>query len=65
MSIPGFLKINDTNIPFKDKYLKANPEKVEKYKDKYFNNNDFKIGIAWQCKNLSRRDKLRSIPDIS
>lgn len=29
-------------------YLKANPKKVKMYKEKYFNNNKFKIGIKWQ-----------------
>ena len=66
MSLPLLLKINAADdIPFKDKYLKANPEKVAKYKEKYFNTDDFKIGLVWQCKNIYRRDSLRSVHDIS
>jgi len=34
-------------FPFKEGYLKANPDKVRQFKEKYFNNNDFKIGISW------------------
>ena len=32
----------------KDKYLKANPQKIKFYRDKFFNTDKFKIGIKWQ-----------------
>lgn len=49
MSIPYSLKLNsEEEIPFAEGFLRANPEKIEKYKEKYFNNNKFKIGIKWQ-----------------
>jgi len=48
MSLPYFLGINADNIPCSEGYLKADKEKVEFYKEKHFNNDYFKIGIAWQ-----------------
>lgn len=45
MSIPYVL--NSKEIPLSEGYLKANKEKVKEYKQKYFNNNKFKIGIKW------------------
>lgn len=48
MSLPYVLGINMDNIPYSEGYLKADKEKVKFYKEKYFNNDYFKIGIAWQ-----------------
>lgn len=49
MSIPYVLQQNsEEEIPFADGYLKSNPAKVEYYKQQYFNNTEFKIGIKWQ-----------------
>lgn len=48
MSIPYVLQLNTEEIPLSEGYLKANQEKVKIYKEKYFNNNKFKIGIKWQ-----------------
>lgn len=48
MSIPfatGFSSDND--IPLKEGYLKANKEKTEEYKQKFFQNDKLKIGIKW------------------
>lgn len=60
MSLPMLLKINETNIPLRDKYLEANPDKVDFYKQEYFNNQSLKIGLAWQSnKNL---EDQRPIP---
>ena len=65
MSLPSVLKANENSIPFRDKYLKANPDKIRQYKEKYFNNDNYKIGIVWQCNDISRGDRLKFIPDIS
>lgn len=49
MSIPHALGLyEEKDIPFKDKYLKSDPKKVQFYKENYFNNDKFKIGIKWQ-----------------
>ncbi|EKE02771.1 MAG: hypothetical protein ACD_20C00335G0002 [uncultured bacterium] len=47
MSLPAAFEANPDNIPFKASYLKADPEKVSYYKENYFNNDDFKVGIFW------------------
>jgi len=47
MSLPHLLKTNLNSIPFSSGYLKADPDKVNLYKEKYFNNENFKIGIKW------------------
>lgn len=48
MSIPYVLNLNTEEILLSEGYLKANPGKVKTYKEKYFNNNKFKIGIKWK-----------------
>lgn len=49
MRIPNRLKIwEEKDIPSPAGYIKANPEKSKFYKEKYFDNKQFKIGIKWQ-----------------
>lgn len=60
LSIPRVLKANFDNIPAKTGYLKANPVKIAYYKEKYFNNNFFKVGIFWQGRKQHKNDRNRS-----
>ncbi|RJQ51592.1 MAG: tetratricopeptide repeat protein [Nitrospiraceae bacterium] len=56
LSLPRIFKTNLENIPFKGKrYLKANPEKVEWYRKRFFSTTPYplhptplKVGIFWQ-----------------
>jgi len=64
MSLPYILGARFDNIPYTSKYIKTNPDDVNYYKEKYFNNNKFKIGIVWSNKNLINLDKLRSMQNI-
>lgn len=49
MSVPYVLQLNnEAQIPYSEGFLKSNPKKVADYKQKYFNNDKFKIGIKWQ-----------------
>lgn len=65
MNLLEYYKAAPDNIPFNKQYLYAEPEKVQFYKEKYFDNNSFKVGINWQCGNLKQVDKYRSISDIA
>ena len=47
MSIPIALKLNRENISVGEGYIKANPELVQDFKERYFNNDKFKIGICF------------------
>lgn len=47
MSLPFLLKQFTEKAPFPEGYIKADVEKSRLYKEKYFNNNKFKIGIKW------------------
>jgi len=75
MSLPLIFRTNFENIPFKGKrYLKANPEKVEWYRKKFFSTTSFsptpytlspaplKLGIFWQGSPEFRRSKDKAIP---
>lgn len=48
MSIPYVLNLATDKVPLTGGYLKANSQKIQEYKEKYFNNNKFKIGIKWK-----------------
>ncbi len=49
LSIPYVLGLNTEEMfVHRDRYLRANPQKVQYYKENFFNNNKFKIGIKWQ-----------------
>jgi len=61
LSLPYYLKINEYNIPFTDKYLRVNNRKINKYKKKFFNNEQYKIGIFWQGSKTYVGDTQRSL----
>lgn len=62
MSIPYVLKLNtEEQIPLREGYLKANQEKVKNFKDKYFNNDKFKIGIKWKGNNAYDSNRIITI----
>ena len=61
MSLPYVFNANIENIPHKSGFLKTNNEKTALYKEKYFNNNNLKVGIVWQA---SETQTTRSIPHI-
>lgn len=65
MYLMEYLDVTPENIPNSEGYLSVDEEKVKYFKEKYFNNNDFKLGINWNCKNTLFIDQFRSIPDIS
>lgn len=48
VSLPYLLNARIDNVPAAKKYLYSDPETVAFYKEKYFDNNLFKIGIKWQ-----------------
>lgn len=47
MNLPQLLNATVENIPFSEGYIKADDEKINEYKKQFFNNDNFKIGIAW------------------
>lgn len=61
MNLPCYLGINSENdIPLKEGYLKANLEKSGLFKQKYFDNSYFKIGINWEGDTTN--ESTRKIP---
>lgn len=61
LSIPQLLKATSENIPLSGGYLMPNKNKVEKYKNKYFNNKKFKLGIVWRGTPDAHIDKVISL----
>lgn len=62
MSLAHAFKATAETIPQKKGFLKADPEKVKLYKEKYFDNDEFKVGIVWES---SEDVSKRNITDIS
>ena len=59
MSLAKILDINIETIPSKEGYIKADPEIVKRYKEKYFDNSFYKIGLAWQSNpNVAQKRSL-------
>jgi tetratricopeptide (TPR) repeat protein len=61
LSLPYYLKVNEYNIPSTDKYLYVNKRKINKYQKKFFNNEQYKIGIFWQGSTTNSGDAQRSL----
>ena len=54
----------DMFIHHDDGYLKPNPEKVRWYKEKYFNNDKFKVGIKWQGNSYYDTERILKVTDF-
>lgn len=48
MSLPLYLGVNSSNVPLSSSYIKSDKELAQKYKNEYFDNDNFKVGICWQ-----------------
>ena len=66
LSLPYVLgkSTEDMFVHHDDGYLKSNPEKVRKFKEKYFNNNKFKIGIKWQGNTYYDKERILKVEDF-
>lgn len=60
MSILSLLQLDENNISVGEGYINADKNLVEAFKEKYFNNNKFKIGIAH--KGHKSLGNIRDIP---
>ena len=49
----------------KSGYLKSNPDIVERYKEQYFNNKKFKIGIKWRGNTHYEMDRVIDIKSFT
>ena len=65
MYLMEHLNVTPENIPSSEGYLTVDDAKVQYFKEKYFDNNDFKLGINWNCGNAKFTDQFRSISDIN
>lgn len=59
MSIPSALNLNKDTISVEGNYLKADKQLIKKYKQKYCDNDKFKIGIAFKG---IKNDLYKDIP---
>lgn len=65
LSVPYVLKCKAEDMfVHHDGYLKANPSKVKYYKEKYCNNDKFKIGIKWQGNAHYDRERILNVEDF-
>lgn len=64
MSLPLILNLTKDNIPHTGKYLSADAEKVQKFKEKYFNNSEFKIGIVYKGSSVGMKIRDIRLEDI-
>lgn len=62
LSTPYALGLKNNEIfMHHDKYLKAMPDKVQYFKDKFFNNHKFKIAIKWQGNTFYETDRVINV----
>ena len=63
MNLPYYLKMDFSQIPFSNGYLKADEFKIKEFKEKYFNTDKLKVGLFWVGGDKEKRNaKNRMIP---
>lgn len=62
LSVPYVLGLNNEEIfMHHDRYLKATPDKIKYYKEKFFNNDKFNIAIKWQGNTYYETDRVINV----
>ncbi len=66
LSVPLVLgcKKDDIFVNHNNNYIKANPAKVKYYKEKFCQNNKFKIGIKWQGNTHYDTERVLNVEDF-
>ena len=65
LSLPYVLGLDEDDMfVAKGGYLKANPEKVNSYHKRFFDNNYFKIGIKWQGNTMYDWDRVIDVKEF-
>lgn len=66
LSVPYVLGLegNDIFVHHDDGYLRANPAKINYYKEKFCDNNNFKIGIKWQGNTYYDKERVLNVEDF-
>jgi FkbM family methyltransferase len=62
LSLPGIMKHDPSNFPAPVPYLKADPQRVERWKARLAGVSGIKIGITWQGNKANWADRKRSFP---
>jgi hypothetical protein len=66
LSVPFVLGLKTSDMFVSRKqYLKADSIKIQEYKQKYFNNDKFKIGIKWQGNTYYETDRVINVDAFS
>lgn len=66
LSVPYVLGLEkeDVFVHHDDGYLKANPAKINYFKEKYCKNDKFKIGIKWQGNTFYDKERVLNVEDF-
>lgn len=63
--LPYFLKTDMDTIPHPEGYLIPDNNKIEVYKEKYFNTDKLKVGLCWEAGGAAWREQLNRTLHIS
>ncbi len=64
MSIPIVLKLDRSNISVGSGYIKPNPDKVKEFKERFFNNDKFKIGLSFSGSKTGTQSRDAAVPEF-
>jgi len=62
MSVPALLGTTLATVPARVPYLSAEPERVERWREKLSEVRGFRVGVVWQGNPQNRQDRWRSFP---
>jgi Tfp pilus assembly protein PilF len=62
LSLPNVLNISLSSIKNEEPYISVPQEYVDKWKNKFDNISEFKVGVVWEPKSNSSTHKIRTVP---
>ncbi|MFN4152724.1 MAG: tetratricopeptide repeat protein, partial [Candidatus Sericytochromatia bacterium] len=62
LSLPKVLNVSLSSIKNQEPYISVPSEYSDKWRNKFNNISDFKIGVAWEPKSISSTHNIRTVP---
>ncbi|MBF0295579.1 MAG: tetratricopeptide repeat protein [Magnetococcales bacterium] len=65
LTIPMLLGVTPATLPADLPYLRADPERVARWRERLPSGGGLRVGVVWQGRTTHKNDRHRSLPDVT